>query len=89
MTYNDDTPIVMLSVSQLKNLFKEFASEATPNEKKTDVYLTTEEACHMAKVSRPTLNRWKKAGIIPYVKIGKNVRYKEGDLQNLLESKKR
>ena len=36
MTYNDDTPIVMLSVSQLKNLFKEFASEAIPDEKKAD-----------------------------------------------------
>lgn len=50
--------------------------------------LTTEEACKAANISRPTLHRWKKAGIIPYVKIGKNVRYKHSDLMELLKTGK-
>lgn len=53
----------------------------------SDVFLTTEEACQMARVSRPTLHRWKSNGIIPFVKIGKNIRYKESDLKKLLESR--
>ena len=49
--------------------------------------LTTEEACQLARVSRPTLHRWKSKGLIPFIKIGKNIRYKESDLMKLLESK--
>ncbi len=48
--------------------------------------LTTEEACKVAKVSRPTLHRWKTAGIIPYVKIGKSVRYRHSDLMAVLNN---
>lgn len=72
--------MIVLNRQDLKDLIKEFASEATHNEKKTEIFLTTEEACHMAKISRPTLHRWKKSGLIPYVKIGKNVRYRQSEL---------
>lgn len=48
--------------------------------------LTTEEACKMAQVSRPTLHRWKAAGLIPYVKIGKSVRYRHSDLLAVLNN---
>ena len=37
MTYNDDTPIVILSVSQLKNLLRSLHL-AIPDEKKADIY---------------------------------------------------
>lgn len=55
---------------------------------KEDVFLTTEEACQMARVSRPTLYRWKSNGLIPFIKVGKNVRYKKSDLTELLKTKK-
>ena len=53
-----------------------------------EVYLTTEEACKMARVSRPTLHRWKSNGLIPFIKVGKNVRYRKSDLTGLLRSKR-
>jgi excisionase family DNA binding protein len=53
-----------------------------------DVFLTTEEACKMARVSRPTLHRWKSNGLIPFIKVGKNVRYRKSDLTGLLRSKR-
>lgn len=53
-----------------------------------DVFLTTEEACQMARVSRPTLHRWKSNGLIPFIKVGKNIRYKKSDLTELLKTKR-
>ena len=53
-----------------------------------EMFLTTEEACKVARVSRPTLHRWKANGLIPFVKVGKNVRYRKSDLTELLKTKK-
>ena len=50
---------------------------------------TAEEACKLLRCSKPTLHRWKKEGIIPFVRIGTNIRYKESDIKNLLNTKKR
>lgn len=45
--------------------------------------LTAEEACEYLRCSRPTLHRWKKAGIVPHVRIGANIRYRESDLKKI------
>lgn len=45
--------------------------------------LTAEEACEYLRCSRPTLHRWKKAGTIPHVRIGANIRYRESDLKKI------
>ena len=50
---------------------------------------TAEEACKLLRCSKPTLHRWKKEGIIPFARIGTNIRYKESDIKNLLNTKKR
>jgi len=49
--------------------------------------LTTNEACELLRCSKPTLHRWKRAGIIPFVRIGSNIRYKQSDLEKLIETK--
>lgn len=48
---------------------------------------TTEEACEFLRCSKPTLHRWKKEGIVPFVRIGVNIRYRESDLRNLINKK--
>lgn len=48
--------------------------------------LTVEEASKILKVSKKTLYRWLRAGVIPYCKIGKAVRIKQEDLQELVEN---
>lgn len=45
--------------------------------------LTAEEACEYLRCSRPTLHRWKKEGIVPHVRIGANIRYRESDLTKI------
>ena len=55
----------------------------------TDALLTTDEACQRLRCSKPTLHRWKKAGIIPFLRIGSNIRYRESDIKKLIDSKKK
>lgn len=37
--------------------------------------------------SKPTLHRWKKSGIVPFVRLGSNIRYKQTDLEKLIKTK--
>lgn len=52
-------------------------------EEKTERLFTTKEACAFLRCSKPTLHRWKKEGIVPHIRIGTNIRYKESDLNKL------
>lgn len=80
----NDTPNLNITINagQLKECIDYLVDKKMTKQKyeAEERMLTTEEACKIAKVSRPTLHRWKKAGLVPYVKIGKNVRYKHSDL---------
>lgn len=80
----NDTPSLNITINagQLKDCIDYAVSKKMDQIQKQEDerLLTTEEACKMAQISRPTLHRWKKAGLVPYVKIGKNVRYKHSDL---------
>lgn len=57
-------------------------------QKENNRMLTIEEVCQIAQVSRQTVHRWKTAGLIPFVKIGKNVRFRYSDVINLLKTGK-
>jgi excisionase family DNA binding protein len=47
--------------------------------------LTPAEVCAMFSVSRRTLPRWERAGILPAVRIGGTVRYRAEDVRALLQ----
>lgn len=81
-----EADIKNIAISILEELKKE---KPEPVGKKEEKLLTSEEACSFLRCSKPTLHRWKKENIIPHVRIGNNIRYKESDLQNLLESKRK
>ncbi len=53
----------------------------------TDTLLTTEEVADITGLSRETLAQWRsqRRGI-PYLKIGRAVRYHSADVQEYLES---
>lgn len=75
-----------IAISIVEQLRKEIPE---PVEEKEEKLLTSEEACSFLRCSKPTLHRWKKEGIIPHVRIGSNIRYKESDLRSLLELKRK
>lgn len=70
-----------------KSVKKAFERFLGGNQKKEDRLLTTHEACETLRISRPTLHRWKTEGIIPHVRIGASIRYKESDVMKFIEDK--
>ena len=49
--------------------------------------LTVEEAGELLKASRTALWRWEKKGILKPIKIGRSVRYRKSDLEELAKKK--
>lgn len=62
------------------------AQEKAKNE--DSILLTVEEAGDLLKVSRTALWRWEKKGILKPIKIGRSVRYRKSDLEELAAKKK-
>lgn len=81
MDENDIQVIIENIVAELKK------NEKTVEQQPQERLLTTSEACKFLRCSKPTLHRWKKAGIVPFVRLGTNIRYKESDLKKLIETK--
>ena len=48
--------------------------------------LTEKEACAYLRVSKRTLYCWRMAGLIPYFKIGRAVRFKKTELDAALNT---
>ncbi|MDN5305554.1 MAG: Helix-turn-helix domain [Bacteroidota bacterium] len=82
LTENDIKQMVTDIVSALKK-----NEQPTVEDEKEEKLLTSEEVCKILRCSRPTLHRWKRAGLIDFVRIGKNIRYKQTDLEKLIETK--
>lgn len=51
-------------------------------------YITIEELMQVLKIGRTTVNRWRKEGM-PYIKIGRGVRFVLKDVLNWIETNKK
>ena len=56
-----------------------------PEDRPGKEWLTNAEAMAYLGLSRPTLARYRKAGTLPFSKVGANVFYKLADVEALLE----
>ena len=50
-------------------------------------YLTVDEVCKWLKVSRNSLDRWRKMGM-PFIKTGRLVRFERAEVEKWLEEHK-
>lgn len=50
--------------------------------------LTKQETADLMKVSRKTLDRWERDGILVPFRIGVNVRYRREDVETLIAGKR-
>lgn len=49
--------------------------------------LSRDQVCSILNISNPTLLKWCKSGVMPYLKIGRNVRFYRNDIENFLTTK--
>lgn len=54
---------------------------------KEEVIYTIEQTCKLLNISRMTLHRWRKQGLISPIKVGFSVMYKLNDIKKLDKSK--
>lgn len=54
-------------------------------EERKEKYLTRAEVCEALNVTLMTLYNWNKSGYLKAIKIGKMVKYKKSDIENLLK----
>jgi len=84
---NSDIIIHSTPISEILEGFRQIVREqiaALPQPVVTDITILTEaELCERLKVTRPTVARLRKDGIIPYFLIQSNIRY---DLNKVLEA---
>ena len=56
-----------------------------PRTEEPPALMTEKEACAYLRVSKRNLYCWRMAGLVPYFKIGRAVRFRRGDLDAALE----
>lgn len=47
--------------------------------------LTTKEICEIYKISRNTVDRWRREKGLPYIRVGSGIRFKEEDVKEWIE----
>lgn len=48
--------------------------------------LTDEEACQYLRIRQRQLYSWRMSGIIPFIRIGRSIRYRQRDLAAAIEA---
>lgn len=74
----------MKSMTDIEKLFDSVTSNYRPL-LNGERYLSDVEVSHRLKISRRTLQDYRDSGIVPYIKLGGKVLYRESDLEKLLE----
>ena len=75
----------MQSMRDLEELFEKVTYGYRPT-LNGERYLSDEETSMRLKISRRTLQDYRDNGIVPYIKLGGKVLYRESDLEALLQS---
>lgn len=85
-----------LSVEELSQIIKTCISGVINSNTKVDVsekadddLLTIEEIQSIFKVSKVTVHKWKKKGLIPFYKMNRKVYFKKSEVMNSMCHKKR
>lgn len=74
----------MKSMTDIEKLFDSVTSNYRPL-LNGERYLSDVEVSHRLKISRRTLQDYRDSGIVPYIKLGGKVLYRESDLEKLLK----
>ena len=84
---NQNVPLqVVVNVADLKELFLDWKEESELNRKKeTETLLTPDEVASKYRISKVTLWRWAKDGLIKPVKMGRKSFYRQSDIERVFD----
>jgi excisionase family DNA binding protein len=75
-------------IAIIKEAFREELKEILKQQEKADDYdvlLSRKEVAKLLKISLVTVNKYKRAGKLPYSRLGRNIYFKKGDIMKALE----
>lgn len=84
---NQNVPLqVVVNVADLKELFLDWKEESELNRKKeTETLLTPDEVASKYRISKVTLWRWGKDGLLKPVKMGRKSFYRQSDIERVFD----
>ena len=84
---NQNVPLqVVVNVADLKELFLDWKEESELNRKKeTETLLTADEVASKYRISKVTLWRWAKDGLLKPVKMGRKSFYRQSDIERVFD----
>lgn len=84
---NQNVPLqVVVNVADLKELFLDWKEESELNRKKeTETLLTPDEVASKYRISKVTLWRWAKDGLLNPVKMGRKSFYHQSDIERVFD----
>lgn len=84
---NQNIPLqVVVNVADLKELFLDWKEESELNRKKeTETLLTPDEVASKYRISKVTLWRWAKDGLLKPVKMGRKSFYRQSDIERVFD----
>lgn len=84
---NQNVPLqVVVNVADLKELFLDWKEESELNRKKeTETLLTPDEVASKYRISKVTLWRWAKEGLLKPVKMGRKSFYRQSDIERVFD----
>lgn len=87
---NQNVPLqVVVNVADLKELFLDWKEESELNRKKeTETLLTPDEVASKYRISKVTLWRWAKDGLLKPVKMGRKSFYRQSDIERVFDLEK-
>lgn len=72
----------------IKEVLKEAPTNSSKNEKEEDL-LSIEDVQKIFNVSKVTIHKWKKQGLIPFYKVNRKLYFKRSEVIGSLQTKKR
>lgn len=84
---NQNVPLqVVVNVADLKELFLNWKEESEQKrQKETDILLTPDEVASKYRISKVTLWRWAKDGLLKPVKMGRKSFYRQVDIERVFD----
>ena len=76
---------LVINALDLKEAFLQWSEETKREEAKEENYLTARETANKLGVDVSTLWRWDKSGYLKKIKLGNAIRYRESEVDKLME----